>query len=156
MGLGSNFGNREESLLIAQRYINEWVGKITSKSSIYETAAWGITEQNAFLNQVVEIETSFSAKKILKLILEIEIKMGRVREIKWGERSIDIDILYYNDDIISTENLEIPHPFIQERRFVLVPLCEIASNFVHPKLIMSNQDLLKNCQDLGEVWLFQH
>lgn len=149
-------GNREENLYIAQNYINEELGRIVSESSIYETAAWGITEQNAFLNQVIKIETSFSAKKVLKLILAIEIKMGRVREIKWGERSIDIDILYYNDQIVSTENLEIPHPFIQERKFVLVPLCEIASTFVHPKLKTSNQELLKNCQDSGELWLFQH
>jgi 2-amino-4-hydroxy-6-hydroxymethyldihydropteridine diphosphokinase len=156
LGLGSNLGNREENLQFAQKHINDELGRIVSESSIYETAAWGITEQNSFLNQVIEIETSFSAKKVLKLILEIEIKMGRVREIKWGERSIDIDILYYNNEIISTENLEIPHPFIQERKFVLVPLCEIANTFVHPKLKTSNLDLLKNCQDSGEVWLYQH
>ena len=87
LGLGSNLGNREENLSIAQKLIEEKVGKIRSKSSIYETAAWGITEQNAFLNQVLEVETHFSPSAVLHLVLSIEKEMGRVREIKWGERS---------------------------------------------------------------------
>ena len=154
LGLGSNLGNRAENLLMAQELIEEKVGKILSKSSIYETAAWGITEQNAFLNQVLEIETIFSPNAVLHLVLKIEKDMGRIREIKWGERSIDIDVLYYNNEIISTENLTVPHPFIQERKFVLVPLCEIAAAFIHPKLKKSNLELLKNCQDSGEIVVF--
>ena len=154
LGLGSNLGNRAENLLMAQELIEEKVGKILSKSSIYETAAWGITEQNAFLNQVLEIETIFSPNAVLHLVLKIETDMGRIREIKWGERSIDIDVLYYNNEIISTENLTVPHPFIQERKFVLVPLCEIAAAFIHPKLKKSNLELLKNCQDSGEIVVF--
>lgn len=154
LGLGSNLGNRAENLLMAQELIEEKVGKILSKSSIYETAAWGITEQNAFLNQVLEIETIFSPNAVLHLVLKIEKDMGRIREIKWGERNIDIDILYYNNEIISTENLMVPHPFIQERKFVLVPLCEIAPAFIHPKLKQSNLELLKNCQDSGEIVVF--
>lgn len=154
LGLGSNLGNREENLLMAQRLIAEKVGEICSKSSVYETAAWGITEQNAFLNQVIEVETSFSPSAVLHLVLTIEKDMGRIREIKWGERSIDIDILYYNNEIISTENLEIPHPFIQERKFVLVPLCEIAQDFIHPKFKQTNLELLKECQDSGEISIF--
>lgn len=154
LGLGSNLGNRAENLLMAQKLIEEKVGKILSKSSIYETAAWGITEQNAFLNQVLEIETIFSPNAVLHLVLKIEKDMGRIREIKWGERSIDIDVLYYNNEIISTENLTVPHPFIQERKFVLVPLCEIAAAFIHPKLKKSNLELLKNCQDSGEIVVF--
>jgi 2-amino-4-hydroxy-6-hydroxymethyldihydropteridine diphosphokinase len=154
LGLGSNLGNREENLLKAQKLINKKVGKVHSKSSIYETAAWGITEQNAFLNQVLEIETVFSPNAVLHLLLKIEKNMGRIREIKWGERSIDIDVLYYNNEIISTENLVVPHPFIQERKFVLVPLCEIAPVFIHPKLKQSNLELLEKCQDSGEIVVF--
>ncbi len=154
LGLGSNLGNREENLSTAQKLIEEKVGKIRSKSSIYETAAWGITEQNAFLNQVIEVESHFSPSAVLHLVLKIEKDMGRIREIKWGERSIDIDILYYNNEIISTENLTVPHPFIQERKFVLVPLCEIAPAFIHPKLKQSNLELLEKCQDSGEIKLY--
>lgn len=154
LGLGSNLGNREENLSTAQKLIEEKVGKICSKSSIYETAAWGITEQNAFFNQVIEVQTSFSPSAVLHLVLKIEKDMGRIREIKWGERSIDIDILYYNNEIISTENLTVPHPFIQERKFVLVPLCEIAPAFIHPKLKQTNLELLKKCQDSGEIAVF--
>lgn len=151
LGLGSNLGNREENLSTAQKLIEEKVGKIRSKSSIYETAAWGITEQNAFLNQVLEVETSFSPSAVLHLVLNIEKDMGRIREIRWGERSIDIDILYYNNEIISTETLVVPHPFIQERKFVLVPLCEIAPAFIHPKLNQTNLELLEKCRDSGEI-----
>lgn len=151
LGLGSNLGNREGNLLTAQKLIEEEVGKILSKSSIYETAAWGITEQNAFFNQVVEVESSYSPSAVLHLVLKIENDMGRIREIKWGERSIDIDILYYNSETISTENLAIPHPFIQERKFVLVPLCEIAPAFIHPELKQRNLELLEKCQDSGEI-----
>ncbi len=154
LGLGSNLGNREENLSTAQKLIEEKVGKIRSKSSIYETAAWGITEQNAFLNQVIEVESHFSPSAVLHLVLKIEKDMGRIREIKWGERSIDIDILYYNNEIISTENLTVPHPFIQERKFVLVPLCEIAPAFIHPKLKQTNLELLEKCQDSGEIKLY--
>lgn len=154
LGLGSNLGNREENLSSAQKLIEEKVGKIRSKSSIYETAAWGITEQNAFLNQVVEVETKFSPSAVLHLVLKIEKDMGRIREIKWGQRSIDIDILYYNNEIISTENLTVPHPFIQERKFVLVPLCEIFPAFIHPKLKQTSLELLEKCQDSGEITIF--
>ena len=146
-------GNREENLSTARELIGTKVGHICSISSIYETAAWGITAQNAFLNQVVALETRYSPSAVLHLVLRIEQEMGRIREVKWGERRIDIDILYYNDEIISTENLTIPHPFIEARKFVLIPLCDVASEFLHPKLKSSNRDLLKQCPDLGEVRL---
>jgi len=155
LGLGSNLGNREENLQTARNFIQEKLGIISSQSSIYETAAWGITQQNDFLNQVVEAETSYSPIAVLHLILQIENLMGRVREIKWGARIIDIDILYYENEVFSTENLHIPHPFIQERKFVLIPLCEIAENFIHPKLKKSNLELLEKCLDSGEIYLFK-
>jgi 2-amino-4-hydroxy-6-hydroxymethyldihydropteridine diphosphokinase len=154
LGLGSNMGNREENLQIAQRFITEKFGTIISLSSIYETAAWGLTEQNAFLNQAVCIETKFSPIEVLQIVLEIEKSMGRIREQKWGARIIDIDILYYANKVISFPDLEIPHPFIQERRFVLVPLCEIAGEFIHPKIKQTNLELLEKCKDSGEINLF--
>ncbi len=152
--MGSNLGNREENLSTARELIGTKVGDICSISSIYETAAWGITAQNAFLNQVVALETRYSPSAVLAMVLKIEQEMGRIREIKWGERSIDIDILYYNAEIISTENLTIPHPFIEARKFVLIPLCDVAGDLVHPKHKLSNFDLLKQCPDLGKVRLY--
>jgi 2-amino-4-hydroxy-6-hydroxymethyldihydropteridine diphosphokinase len=154
LGLGSNMGNREENLQIAQHIIEEKFGTIISLSSIYETAAWGLTEQNAFLNQVICIETKYLPIAVLQIVLEIEKSMGRIREQKWGARIIDIDILYYANKIITLPDLSIPHPFIQERRFVLVPLCEVAGEFIHPKFKQTNLELLKKCQDLGEINLF--
>lgn len=154
LGLGSNLGNREENLQTAQLFITEKFGTIISLSSVYETAAWGFTEQNAFLNQVICIETKFSPIQVLLIILEIEKSMGRIREQKWGTRIIDIDILYYANKIVLLPDLEIPHPFIQERRFVLVPLCEIDGEFVHPKFKQTNDELLRKCQDSGEINLF--
>lgn len=151
LGLGSNLGNREENLQTAQRFIAEKFGTIISLSSIYETAAWGLTEQNAFLNQVLCVETKFPPIEVLQIILEIEKLMGRIREHKWGARIIDIDILYYANKIVSLPNLAIPHPFIQERRFVLVPLCEIAGEFIHPKFKQTNLKLLEKCRDSGEI-----
>lgn len=151
LGLGSNLGNREENLQIAQGFIEEKFDTIISLSSIYETAAWGLTEQNAFLNQVICIETTFHPTDVLQIVLEIEKSMGRIREQKWGARIIDIDILYYSNKIITLPNLSIPHPFIQERRFVLVPLCEIAGEFIHPKFQQTNLELLEKCQDSGEI-----
>ena len=154
LGLGSNIGNREENLQTAQRFITEKFGTIISSSSMYETTAWGLTEQNAFLNQVICIETKFLPIVVLQIVLDIEKKMGRIREQKWGARVIDIDVLYHANEIIVTKNLTVPHPFIQERKFVLVPLCEIAGQFIHPKLQKTNLQLLEICQDLGEIKLF--
>ena len=154
LGLGSNIGNREENLQTAQRFITEKFGTIISSSSIYETTAWGLTEQNAFLNQVICIETKFLPIVVLRIVLDTEKVMGRIREQKWGARVIDIDVLYHANEVITTENLIIPHPLIQERKFVLVPLCEIAGQFIHPKLQKTNLQLLEICQDLGEIKLF--
>lgn len=151
LGLGSNLGKRQENLALARQLIAVQIGDIVAQSSIYETAAWGLTDQNDFLNQVICINTEYEAPEVLAKVLAVELSMGRVREIKWGARLIDIDILYYNDAIITLDNLIVPHPFIQERRFVLAPLAEIAPDFVHPQLKQTNASLLAHCADTSEV-----
>jgi len=151
LGLGSNLGDRQENLALARQLISEQIGDIVVQSSIYETAAWGLTDQNDFLNQVICVTTKYEASEVLKKVLAVELSMGRVREIKWGIRLIDIDILYYNDAIVMFDNLAVPHPFIHERRFVLAPLAEIAPDFIHPQLKQTNAALLAHCTDTSEV-----
>ena len=151
LGLGSNLGDRQENLALARKRIAENIGEIVAQSGVYETAAWGLKEQDDFLNQVICIATEYEAPEMLEKILAVEQSMGRVRKIKWGARLIDIDVLYYNDAIIKLDNLTIPHPFIQDRRFVLVPLVAIAPDFVHPLLQQTNAALLAACGDTSEV-----
>src|SRR5688500_5363303 len=129
---GGNIGNRLANLKQAALTIEKRCGKITVTSSIYETAAWGKEDQQDFLNQVLLLETDFDAQQLIGIILQIEREMGRSRKEKNEPRVIDIDILFYNDAIINDLNLIVPHPQLQNRRFVLEPLNEIASEFVHP------------------------
>ena len=145
--IGSNQGNRILFLKKATQLLKSKAGKLIKKSSIYETAAWGKEGLPAHLNQALLIQTSLSAIELLKEIHQIEKKLGRQRQEKWGCRTIDIDIIYYDDAIIQTESLTIPHPLLQERRFVLKPLQEIAPNFQHPILQKTNQELLNITQD---------
>ncbi len=154
--LGTNIGVRFQNLEIARKEIENSIGEITKLSGIYETAAWGITEQPNFLNQVLQISTDLKPNKILQIILKIEENMGRKREEKWGARLIDIDILYFGNKIIDNKALIIPHPFLQERRFTLVPLIEIAPVFIHPILQKTNLELLENCGDDSKVILINN
>lgn len=151
--IGGNLGDRIENLASARSLVENKVGKIARASSIYETAAWGITEQPNFLNQVLLVETKLSAEKALQRILAIENKMGRIRTQKNASRIIDIDILFFNNEIIKQEDLTIPHPEIQNRKFALVPMNEIAPGMVHPIFKKSIKNLLSTSKDKLEVKL---
>jgi 2-amino-4-hydroxy-6-hydroxymethyldihydropteridine diphosphokinase len=144
---GGNIGVRLDYLARAKEAIKKKCGDILQVSSIYETAAWGMENQEAFLNQVLEIETNLNPDELLQSILQIEEGLGRKRELKYGPRTIDIDILFFNDQVIDQEGLKIPHPQLQNRRFVLVPLNEIASNKIHPIFKKTISQLLAECPD---------
>ena len=143
LGLGSNIGDRKQLLLTAIDLIGNIKGiKVTKQSSIYETAPIGYTDQPNFLNLCLEIETELSPQQLLKHCLDIEQQLHRVREIRWGPRTLDIDILLYSDNIIETDNLSVPHPRMQERAFVLIPLNDIASDKQDPRLNQKIRDLV--------------
>ena len=149
--LGSNIGDSAEMLNTAVDHIRASVGKVINSSSVYQTKAWGIEDQPDFLNQVLEVDTHLKPHALLKQILQIEKDMGRIRYQKWGMRIIDIDILYYGNEILNNDDLKIPHPENQYRNFVLAPMAEIAPDFVHPALRLSQVELLKECPDNLEV-----
>ena len=148
--LGSNIGDKRQQLVTAIEKINK-NNRIFKQSSIYKTTAWGNADQSPFYNQVVQINTFLEPAQLLTDLLRIEKEMGRIREGKWRPRIIDIDILYYNDAIIETKQLTIPHPEIQNRRFTLVPLVEISPEFSHPILKKNQKELLHFCMDMLEV-----
>ena len=145
--LGSNLADRLSNLRTAANLLQQEGVKILNESSVYETEPWGTSNQPWFLNVVLQVETLLSENELLGVCLKVEQEMGRVRDKKWGARLIDIDILYFNDSILKTENLAIPHPGIEERRFTLMPLCEIAPEETHPVLNQSQVILLSKCQD---------
>lgn len=149
--IGGNLGERKENLQKANSLINKYCGVISKSSSLYETDAWGLTEQPKFLNQALEISTTLDAPQLMQKILMIEKEMGRVRTKKLGPRLIDIDILFFNDDIHDLSFLKVPHPELQNRRFVLTPLAEIAPQFQHPVLKKIIAQLLEECPDNLEV-----
>ena len=147
LAIGSNIGKRKRNLNKSISYIKSNVGKIYKSSKIYESEPWGFKKQNYFLNQIILVETKLTPLELLNKCKEIEKKMGRKINIKWRERNIDIDILYYNSDIIDEKLLKIPHPHIEKRKFVLIPLNELDEDYIHPKLMKSNSYLLETCED---------
>ena len=157
LSLGSNIGDRYVNLkkCIAQLGIT-WGISVSKCSSFYETQPWGVENQPWFLNAVLEIKTSLSPEKLLFECQKIEMSMGRNRELetRWGERIIDIDILFYGNEIISLSNLVIPHKHLHERAFVLVPMLEIASNFVHPFFNKSIEKLYNDLENPEDVFLY--
>lgn len=154
LGLGTNLGDRETNLTKAQELIRKSIGQIDSRSAIYESEPWGFQSENNFLNMVIKVHTSLKPIDLVKEIQIIEGQLGRIRESRqYASRTIDIDILLYRNLVIDNPDLIIPHPLIQDRRFVLVPLCEIAPEMVHPVLSKTFVVLLKECRDDREVRL---
>lgn len=149
--LGSNIGDREWLLESAILEIKEKIGKIIKLSKIYESSPWRVDGQSNYLNQLIEVRTNLDVQMILQLVLAIEDNLGRKRIEKWGERLIDIDIIFYNNDIVERTDLCVPHKHMHERRFVLVPLNEIASNYLHPIYNKKVCDLLFECNDTDIV-----
>ncbi|MBC8490552.1 MAG: 2-amino-4-hydroxy-6-hydroxymethyldihydropteridine diphosphokinase [Ignavibacteria bacterium] len=155
LGLGSNVGDRYKFIIRAIEEIEKIQGvNLISKSSVYETEPWGNKEQNRFLNSVIEVNSNLEPLKLFRELKRIEKRLGRMKNIKWAEREIDIDILFYDDDIIRNDTLEIPHHEIEKRRFVLVPLEEIASNFIHPVFNKTILELLESTDDISEVNMY--
>lgn len=141
LGLGTNQGNRVANLDLSVAALSPKVAPIRL-SKIYETPPWGYTDQPAFLNQVVEARTDLSPHELLVHLKDIEIQIGRKPTFRYGPRLIDLDILIYDDLILNTSTLVIPHPNMHERAFVLIPLAEIVPNFVHPALGITVSELL--------------
>jgi len=152
--LGTNLGHRLGHLDKASGFIEQNAGTILKKSSVYETAPWGNTDQDNFLNCAILINTILPPKYLLDQLLSIEKKLGRERTEKWGPRIIDIDILYYNTDIVNEPDLKIPHPYLQHRRFSLVALNEISPDWEHPILKKTVSKMLADCKDDSWVKVF--
>jgi 2-amino-4-hydroxy-6-hydroxymethyldihydropteridine diphosphokinase len=156
LSIGTNLGNKESNLDHAIEKIEEYIGRILRYSSIYETEPWGFQAKNEFLNMAVMVETDLIPSELLEKVLNIESLLGRVRSKKhytsaYSSRIIDIDILLYDNIIINEPDLKIPHPLMHHRKFVLVPLCDIAPEIIHPVLKKPFRTLLENCDDNGEV-----
>lgn len=153
LALGSNLGDRLFFISAAIRLIQQRIGRIVQTSDLYETDAWGVTEQPSYYNQVLKVETDLQAEEILEICLQIEAELGRVRTTHWGARTVDIDILLYDNQIIDSQQLTIPHPRMHERKFVLVPLAAIAPQEKHPIFRTTIQTLLEQCADTLRVQL---
>lgn len=155
--LGGNIGNRKFTLKQAVEKINNEIGKVVSQSNYYETEAWGVENQDKYLNQCICVETILPSNQVLKKSLAIELSLGRKRNHKetYEPRTIDIDMLFYNFESIQTKDLSIPHPRLHLRKFVLIPLNEIAPNFVHPVLNKTIHTLLLECEDNCEVLIYK-
>jgi len=156
LGLGSNTGDREAYLDLAMQTLHRQSHIFSiHASSVYETSPWGLKDQALFLNQVLEIQTAFQAEALLDTIREIEAQTGRQRDIPWGPRTLDIDVLLYGNLHMRDEHLIIPHPRLHLRRFVLVPLAEVAPEVWVPGIRMTVRELLDQCPDDGTVTVYR-
>jgi len=144
-------GEREEYLQNASELLATEIGVIQKESKIYESVPWGVENQSNYLNQVLEIRSELSAEEVLERVLQIEDKIGRIRNEKWGERIIDIDVLLFNDSIVEKDGICIPHIHLHNRKFVLIPLNEVAPSFIHPKYNKTIEELLSECKDIESV-----
>ncbi|MDB5232094.1 MAG: folK [Chitinophagaceae bacterium] len=149
--IGGNIGNRLDNLVKAGDLIEAVCGSILQQSSVYETAAWGNTNQPSFFNQALHIHSFHSPEELIARTLNIELEMGRERNEMMGPRTIDIDILFYNQIVLETKLITIPHPRLHLRNFVLIPLNEIAAGYVHPVFKKTIQELLNECPDPLDV-----
>lgn len=156
ISLGGNLGNTREIFEQTYPLIEKKIGPILQKSSLYQTAAWGMTDQADFLNQVIEIETAENPAEILTNLLAIELHFGRIRDVRWGPRSLDLDLLLFGNEQVNSPQLTLPHPRIQDRKFILIPLVEIAPYTLHPILGKSVKELLALTTDTSTVTLIQH
>ncbi len=152
LSIGGNLGNKRANFDKVYTHIQNELGCIVLRSSVYETPAWGFVSEDSFWNQVLCIETLLNPSEMLEKIKKIDAAFGRKRSGNgYSSREMDIDILYFDDNIINTENLTIPHPLLHKRLFVLVPLAEIAPDFVHPVLKLSSLEMLRICDDKSEI-----
>ncbi len=151
IGIGSNLGERADN---CQKAIELLRGKaiiIRKISSLYETEPWGIEEQPKFINLAIEVETTLSPHALLSILKDIENKIGRVKTLKWGPRTIDLDILFYGDEIINLDDIQIPHKLLHQRDFVLLPLIEIAPDKIHPVLKKTIKQLMEEFKDAQNI-----
>lgn len=156
--IGSNLGERELLVNQACRMMGESCGELVAKSRLYESEPWGFKAEHWFLNQVVEVKTTMQPDELMKTLLLIERELGRDRSVPhdgYVSRPMDLDILYYGEEIVDTEMVKAPHPRLHERRFTLLPLCDVAPDFVHPLLKMTNKQLLELCRDNGKVNIYK-
>jgi 2-amino-4-hydroxy-6-hydroxymethyldihydropteridine diphosphokinase len=155
LSIGGNLGNRCQNLLMCIDQISKKIGHIEKVSSVYETQAWGFTAEQDFYNQVLWVKTELSVHEVLKFVLLIEENMGRVRNLaktqKYESRIIDIDILIYDNLCLSLDNIIVPHPHMHERLFVMMPMVEVAADYLHPYFNKSMKQVLETCTDLGRV-----
>ncbi len=150
--LGGNLGDKRKFFSEVRNKLNEQLGEINAQSPIYETEPWGFESSEIFWNQALEISTQLSPEEVLVQTQQIEFELGRIRKSdQYDSRIIDIDILFFDEQIINLENLIIPHPRLQERKFALVPLCEIAPDLIHPVFQKSIRQLLAECADALKV-----